>query len=276
MRSTSNITYISPEAGSKFSLRELWLYRELFYFFAWRDIKVRYKQTAIGAGWAILQPLIATIIFSVIFNQVVGIDSGGVPYPVFAFVGLMYWNVFSSGINSISNSLVGNQGVITKIFFPRLIPPFSSALVAVIDFFFAGIVFLGLLAFFRVLPNLVLGPIAALGALLLMALFTLGLGTFLAAVNVKYRDVKAALPFLIQIMMYASPIIYPIELLPEQYRLFAYINPAAGAVSMVRAGLFGSEFSILGTLISIVVSLGLLVFAIWYFKRSEKGMADII
>ena len=276
MRSTAETTYISPNAGSKFSFSELWLYRELFYFFAWRDIKVRYKQTAIGAGWAILQPLIATVIFSVIFNRVVGVESGGVPYPVFAYVGLMYWFVFSSGVNSISNSLVGNQGVITKIYFPRLIPPFSAALVAVIDFIFSGIVFIGLLAFFRVLPNLIMGPIAALGALLLMAIFTLGLGTFLAAVNVKYRDVKAALPFLIQIMMYASPIIYPIELLPEQYRLWAYLNPAAGAVSMVRAGLFGTEFDLRGTFISLAVAIALLIFAVWYFKRSEKGMADII
>jgi len=276
MRSTSEVTYISPAAGSKFSFSELWLYRELFYFFAWRDIKVRYKQTAIGAGWAILQPLIATIIFSIIFNRIVGIESHGVPYPVFAFVGLMYWFLFSSGMNSISNSLISNQGVITKIYFPRLIPPFSAAFVAVIDFFFSGVVFIGLLAFFKVVPNLVLGSVAALGALLLMVTFTLGLGTFLAAVNVKYRDVKAALPFLIQIMMYASPIIYPIELIPEQYRLWAYLNPAAGAVSMVRAGLFGAEFDFWGILLSIVVSIALLVFAVWYFKRSEKGMADII
>lgn len=276
MRSTTNTIHISSESGSKFSLRELWLYRELFYFFAWRDIKVRYKQTAIGAGWAILQPLIATVIFSVIFNRVVGIESGGIPYPVFAYVGLMYWTLFSSALNSISNSLVGNQGVITKIYFPRLIPPFSSALVSVIDFFFAGFVFLGLLAFFKVMPDFILGPIAALGGLALMTVFAVGLGTFLAAVNVKYRDVKAALPFLIQIMMYASPIIYPMEIIPDKYELLAYLNPAAGAVTLVRAGLFGNELNWLGLALSVIIAIVLFVFAIWYFKRSEKGFADII
>lgn len=276
MRSISDTITITPGMESKFSIKELWLYRELFYFFAWRDIKVRYKQTVIGAGWAILQPLIATIIFSVVFNQVVGIESSDVPYPVFAYVGLMYWTLFSSSLNSISNSLVSNQGVITKIYFPRLIPPFSSALVSVIDFVFAGFVFLGLLVFFRVMPDLLLGPIAAFVGLVLMTTFAVGLGTFLAAVNVKYRDVKAALPFLIQIMMYASPIIYPIELVPETYRIFAYINPATGAVSVVRAGLFGSELDWLGLFVSIIIAVSLLVFGIWYFKRSEKDMADII
>lgn len=276
MRSVDNTIRITADAGEKFSFRELWLYRELFYFFAWRDIKVRYKQTAIGVGWAILQPLITTIIFSIVFNQVAGIQSAGVPYPVFAYVGLMYWLFFSGALNAISNSLVSNQGVITKIYFPRLVPPFSSALVSIIDFVFAGVVFLGLLIVFRTIPDLILGPIAAFVALILMATFAVGLGTFLAAVNVKYRDVKAALPFMIQVLMYASPIIYPIELIPEQFRLLAYINPIAGAVSLVRAGLFGSDISIFGVFISFAVAIGLLLFGVWYFKRSEKDMADII
>lgn len=277
MRALDNTILISPDKKDSSSFKELWLYRELFYFFAWRDIKVRYKQTAIGAGWAILQPLLTTIIFSVIFNRVVGVSTGSdVPYPVFAFVGLMYWNLFSSAINSISNSLVSNQGVITKIYFPRLIPPLSSALVSVVDFFFAGFVFLGLLIFFGVMPNILLGALAGLVALFLITLFAVGFGTFLAAVNVKYRDVKSAVPFIVQILMYASPIIYPMSAIPEKYQLFAYLNPAAGAVSLVRAGLFGSPVSFLGVAISIIVAFALFMFALWYFKKAEKGFADII
>lgn len=277
MRSLSNTIVINSRKGDSVSFKELWLYRELFYFFAWRDIKVRYKQTAIGAGWAILQPLIATAIFSVIFNRIVGVETGShVPYPVFAYVGLMYWNLFSSAINTISNSLVSNQGVITKIYFPRLIPPLSSALVSIVDFFFAGIVFIGLLVVFQVFPNLLLGALFGFLALILITVFAVGFGTFLAAVNVKYRDVKSAVPFLIQILMYTSPIIYPISIIPAQFQLLAYLNPAAGAVSLVRAGLFGSPIDALGMLISTIVAIVILIFAIWYFKKTEKGFADII
>lgn len=277
MRSLDNTIVISSDGKSTLSLRELWLYRELFYFFAWRDIKVRYKQTVIGAGWAILQPLITTIIFSIIFNRVVGVNTGShVPYPVFAYVGLMYWLLFSSAINTISNSLVSNQGVLTKIYFPRLIPPLSSALISVVDFFFAGIVFIGLLVFFQVLPNLFLGLLAGTLALAIITTFAIGFGTFLAAVNVKYRDVKSAVPFIVQILMYASPIIYPMSIIPEQYQIYAYLNPAAGAVTIVRGGLFGTEVSILGVLISITVAIAILFFSLWYFKKAEKGFADII
>lgn len=277
MRSLSNTIVINSKKGDSVSFKELWLYRELFYFFAWRDIKVRYKQTAIGAGWAILQPLIATAIFSVIFNRIVGVETGShVPYPVFAYVGLMYWNLFSSAINTISNSLVSNQGVITKIYFPRLIPPLSSALVSIVDFFFAGIVFIGLLVVFQVFPNLLLGALFGFLALILITVFAVGFGTFLAAVNVKYRDVKSAVPFLIQILMYTSPIIYPMSIIPAQFQLLAYANPAAGAVSLVRAGLFGTPVDAVGMLISTTVAVAILIIALWYFKKAEKGFADII
>lgn len=277
MRSLTNTIIITADKTDSVSFRELWLYRELFYFFAWRDIKVRYKQTAIGAGWAILQPLIATAIFSVIFNRVVGVNTGSdIPYPVFAYVGLMYWNLFSSAINTISNSLISNQGVITKIYFPRLIPPLSSALVSVVDFFFAGVVFLGLLAVFRVMPNIILGLLTGAIALVLITLFAIGFGTFLAAVNVRYRDVKSAVPFLIQILMYASPIIYPMSAIPEKYQLLAYLNPAAGAVSLVRGGLFNVAVNPIGIAISFGVAIAIMLIALWYFKRTEKGFADII
>lgn len=276
MRSLSNTIHIEAGRQSKLSLRELWLYRELFYFFAWRDIKVRYKQTAIGVAWAVLQPLIAMIIFTILFNRVVGIKPGGdVPYPVFAYLGLMYWNVFASALNTISNSLTNNQGVITKIYFPRLIPPLAAGMLSVVDFVFAAGVFLGLLVVFGVLPNL-LGVFHAIFALTLILGFAVGLGTFLAAVNVKYRDVKAALPFIVQIMFFTTPVIFPIEMVPEQFRLLAYLNPATGAISSVRAGLFGTQVDLVGVAISVLVTVALIAFGLWYFKRTEKNFADII
>jgi lipopolysaccharide transport system permease protein len=276
MRALSNTVTIKAGQTSKLDLKELWLYRELFYFFAWRDIKVRYKQTAIGAAWAILQPLLATIIFTVFFNKVVGIKAGGdIPYPVFAYLGLMYWNLFSSAINTISNSLVNNQGVITKIYFPRLLPPLSAGMLSLVDFFFAAVVFLGLLAVFGVFPDL-LGVFHAAFAVILITTFAVGLGIFFAAVNVRYRDVKAALPFLVQIMLFVTPVIYPIEAIPEKYRLLAYINPAAGAISSVRAGLFHSQVDWLGVGISVIVAVIILIFGVWYFKRAEKNFVDVI
>jgi lipopolysaccharide transport system permease protein len=276
MRSLDNTTVIKAGQVGKLNLKELWLYRELFYFFAWRDIKVRYKQTAIGAAWAILQPLLATIIFTVFFNKVVGIKAGGdIPYPVFAYLGLMYWNLFSSSLNTISNSLINNAGVITKIYFPRLLPPLSAGMLSLVDFFFAAVVFLGLLAVFGVFPDL-LGIFPAILAVVLISTFAVGLGIFFAAVNVKYRDVKAALPFLIQIMLFVTPVIYPIEAIPEKYRLLAYINPAAGAITSVRSGLFHSHVDWLGVGISIVVAIAVLIFGVWYFKRAEKNFVDVI
>lgn len=276
MRSLDNTITIKAGQYDKLSLKELWLYRELFYFFAWRDIKVRYKQTAIGVAWAILQPLLATIIFTVFFNRVVGIKApGDAPYAVFAYLGLMYWNLFSSSLNTISNSLLNNQGVLTKIYFPRLIPPLSCVMLALVDFFFAGIVFAGLLIFFGVFPN-PLAVFPALFALILMVGFSVGLGTFLAALNVRYRDVKAALPFLIQIMLFVTPVIYPIESIPEKWRLLAYLNPAAGAITSVRNGLFGTSVDLVGLGLSVLVVVISIILGVWYFKRQEKTFADVI
>jgi lipopolysaccharide transport system permease protein len=276
MRSLDDTIVIKAGQYDKLSFKELWLYRELFYFFAWRDIKVRYKQTAIGVAWAVLQPLMATIIFTVFFNRVVGIKApGDVPYAVFSYLGLMYWNLFANSLNTISNSLLNNQGVLTKIYFPRLIPPLSCVVLALVDFFFAALIFLGLMLVFRVFPN-PLGIFAALYAVILMVGFSVGLGTYLAALNVKYRDVKAALPFLIQIMMFVTPVIYPVESIPGKFRLLAYLNPATGAVSSVRAGLFNIPVDWAGLGLSTLVMILILIFGIWYFKHSEKKFVDII
>jgi lipopolysaccharide transport system permease protein len=277
MRSLSSEIIISPTKRNRLNLRELWLYRELFYFFAWRDIKVRYKQTALGVGWAILQPLLAAAIFTLFFNKVAGIGTGGanVPYAVFAYLGLMYWNTFSNGLNNISNSLVTNQGIMTKIYFPRLIPPFSAMALSIVDFFFAGIVFFMILLVFGVTPSL-LGVLLMLPGLLLVVITTLGVGTFFAALNVKYRDVRSALPFLIQILFFMTPVIYPVSLIPERFRDLIYLNPMSGALNTVKSGLFHQPVDWQGFWISCVSALALLIIGLWYFKRTEKGFADII
>lgn len=277
MRSLSNEIVIEPNSRSSVSLRELWLYRELFYFFAWRDIKVRYKQSLLGAGWAILQPLLLAVIFTVFFHRIAGIGTGdaAVPYAVFAFFGLMYWGSFSNALNTISNSLISNQGVITKIYFPRLIPPLAASALAIVDFFFASLVFILILLLYSVEPNL-MGILLYLPALALIIVASLGIGTFFAALNVKYRDVRAALPYIVQTLFFVTPVIYPITLIPERFRDLVYLNPAAGAISTVKSGLFGQPVYWKGLIISWLAAIILLILGIWYFKRTEKNFADVI
>jgi lipopolysaccharide transport system permease protein len=277
MRSLSNEIEITAGSQGKISLRELWLYRELFYFFAWRDIKVRYKQSALGIGWAILQPLLAALIFTVFFNRVAKIGTGAanIPYPIFAYLGLMYWNSISGALNTVSNSLVTNAGVINKIYFPRLIPPLSATALGVVDFCFAAIVFFLLLLGYRVVPGLE-GLILIIPSLVLGMFAALGLGIFFAALNVKYRDVRSALPYLIQILFFVTPVIYPLSLIPPKYQIFAYLNPATGAIGTVKAGLFHQPISWKGLLISWISAVALFAIGIWYFKRTEKTFADIV
>jgi len=225
---------IDARHADKLKLKELWLYRELFFFFSWRDIKVRYKQTAIGVGWAVLQPVLATGVFTLFFNKVAGISSGSssIPYPVFAFLGLMYWNSFVGTLNTVSNSLVSNSGVLTKIYFPRLLPPLSATALSIVDFFFASLFFFLLLVLFHIQPHL-FGFIIFLPALFLIQYGALSIGIFFAALNVKYRDVRSALPFITQLMLFVTPVIYPISLVPQRFRIFLDLNPAAGAINMI-------------------------------------------
>lgn len=277
MRSLSDVIVIDPKVHSKISLKELWLYRELLYFFAWRDIKVRYKQTALGAGWAVLQPLLAASIFTLFFNRVAGIGTGAatIPYPVFAYLGLLYWNTFSSALNTVSNSLVSSSGVITKVYFPRLIPPLAATALSVVDFFFAGLVFLFILFFYKVSPGL-LGVYLVIPSLLLIIVAALGVGIFFAALNVKYRDVRSALPFIVQIGFFVTPVIYPVTMIPERYQIYTYLNPAAGAINTIKAGLFNQPVNWAGLAISWATAIVLLIVGIWYFKRTERKFADII
>jgi lipopolysaccharide transport system permease protein len=274
---SNNTIKISPNQKGSISAKELWRYRELFFFFAWRDIKVRYKQTALGVVWAVLQPFLATGIFTMFFNRVAGIGSGSanIPYPVFAYLGLMYWNCFASTLGSVSNSIVGSQGVISKIYFPRLIPPLAAGALSVVDFFFAGLAFIPLLVFFSISPGLA-GVFMLVPSLALIIFGAMGMGLFFAALNVKYRDVRSIVPFLTQILLFVTPIIYPISLIPERFRIYAFLNPAAGAISAVRAGFFNDSINWLGFAMSCLGALILMVLGLYYFKKTERGFVDII
>jgi lipopolysaccharide transport system permease protein len=276
MEDTQEIVIKANQTG-RISLKELWAYRELFFFFSWRDIKVRYKQTFIGAGWAILQPVLATGVFTLFFNKVAGISSGdaSVPYPVFAFLGLMYWNAFSSTLNNVANSLLSNTGVLTKIYFPRLLPPLSATALSVVDFFFASIFFIIIILVYGTSVHL-LGFLLFIPALILIEYGGLAVGIFFASLNVRYRDVRTALPFLMQLMLFVTPVIYPISRIPEKFRIFININPAAGAIDMIRAGLFGTPINWIGVLMSFIGASIAMYLALIYFKRTEKGFVDII
>jgi len=277
MRSLDNTLVIESGKTDRLNLKELWLYRELIYFFAWRDIKVRYKQTILGAGWAILQPLLAALIFTVFFNRVAHIGSGAanIPYPVFAYLGLMYWNGFSTALITVSNSLLANSGVINKIYFPRLIPPISATALSIVDFCFATVVFFLLLVGYRLSPGLE-GLLLLIPSLVLVMVSAFGIGLFFAALNIKYRDVRSALPYLVQIAFFVTPVIYPLSLIPQRFQIYAYLNPATGAISSVKAGLFHQPANWVGLLISWISAIVFLTLGVRYFKRAEKKLPDYL
>jgi lipopolysaccharide transport system permease protein len=270
-------TIISANKPAAHTFKELWSYKELFYFFAWRDIKVRYKQTAIGASWAIIQPFITMVVFTLFFNRVAGISSGSeLPYPIFSYSGLLLWGLFSVSLTQASNSLVANQAVITKIYFPRIVAPISATLLGLVDFFFASIVFAGLMVYYHISPGLQ-GLLLLIPVVLLTMATAIGVGLFFAALNVKYRDVKAAIPFVIQLGLFLTPVIYPTALVPQRFQWLVNLNPMAGAINALRAGLLGQGSVNWGSLgISALVALVLLVLGYMYFSKTEREFADII
>jgi lipopolysaccharide transport system permease protein len=266
---------IRPETR-RFDLREIWAHRELFYFFAWRDFKVRYKQTAIGAGWAIFQPLLLMVVFTLFFNKVAGISSPSGHYPIFAYSGLLFWNFFGSALQFASNSLVGNQAVVTKVYFPRLIAPLAATIVALIDFGCAALVYVALMIYYGVVPGAV-GVLLVIPMLFVSWLAAAGLGAWLASVNVKYRDVRQILPFFIQALMFVTPVIYALSFVPSRFREFVYLNPMAGVITAMRAELIHQgtvDWS--GVAISVVVAGVLFVVGVAYFEWTEARIADII
>jgi len=267
---------IEPTRGSvSLMLSELWQYRELLYFLTWRDIKVRYKQTALGAAWAIIQPFFAMVVFSLFFGKLAKVPSDGIPYPIFTFTALVPWTFFANALNQSSNSVVTSSHIVKKIYFPRLIVPISSTLSGLVDFIFAFVVLLGMMLYFNITPtsNIVFLPLFVLLALAA----ALGVGLWLAAINVQYRDVRYAVPFLIQIWMFTTPIVYPSTLLPEPWRTLYGINPMAGVVEGFRWALLGTNTAP-GMMIiaSSTVTLAILIGGAFYFRRLESTFADIV
>jgi lipopolysaccharide transport system permease protein len=256
-------------------LGAIWDYRELLYILIWRDVRVRYKQTVIGAGWAIFQPVMTMAIFTVVFGSFVKIPSDGLPYAVFAYTALVPWAYFSQALSRSGTSLVGNANLITKVYFPRLLIPLTSVMAPAVDFLFAFLVLLGLIAWFGIVPT---WGLLALPLFFLLAMITaLAIGLWLSPLNARYRDVGHAIPFLIQLWMFASPVVYPVSLVPESWRLLYSLNPMAGVIEGFRWALLGKgspDFTLM--LVSAVVVFVLLAGGIVFFKRMERTLTDII
>ena len=271
-----SVIRIEPSRGwVSIELSELWTYRELLYFLIWRDVKVRYKQTVIGIGWAILQPLLTMVVFTMIFGNFAKIPSDGLPYPVFAFTALLPWNLFAGALNRCTLSLVGSANLITKVYFPRLIVPVSAIISGIIDFAIAFVFLLGLMLWFHIVPTW--GAIALPIFFLLTLITALAVGLWLSALDVRYRDVGHAIPFLIQIWMFLSPVAYPLSVVPEKWRLLYSLNPMVGVIEGFRWALLGKEspdFKVIAVSTAVVVAL--LLSGLVYFKRIERTFADVV
>jgi lipopolysaccharide transport system permease protein len=270
------VTVIEPSRGwVALRLGALWRFRELLYFLVWRDVKVRYKQTVLGAAWAILQPLLTMVIFSIFFGKLAGMPSDGVPYPLFAYVALVPWTFFANGLTLSSNSLVSNQSLLRKVYFPRLVIPISAVASGLIDFAIAFVVLLGMVVWYGITPT---SNMVWLPAFILLALVTsLGVGLWFSALNVLYRDIQYVVPFLVQVWLYATPIVYPASIVPERWRTLYAINPMVGVVKGFRWALLGS-----GTapgpmiLVSSIAALAMLLGGLFFFRRMEKSFSDVV
>ena len=271
---------IEPRRGwASLGLGAVWEYRELLYFLVWRDVKVRYKQTALGIAWIVLQPVISMVAFSLLFGQLLKVPSGGVPYPIFAYTALLPWNYFARSLSRSSTSVVGSSHLITKVYFPRLVIPISGVLAGLVDFGIAFVVLGGLMVYYGVAPT---WAIVFLPAFLLLAMLTaLGFGMWLAALNVRYRDVSYLIPFLVQMWMYLTPVIYGSTMIPERYRFLMGLNPMTGVVEGFRWALLGHHLADAqppGPLfaISVAISLLVLVSGAVLFRNTERTFADLV
>lgn len=269
-----SVVFIRPRKNPALHLAELWEYRELLFFLMWRDIKVRYKQTVLGAAWAIIQPFMTMVVFSIFFGHLGKIPSDGILYPVFAYTALVPWTFFANGLNQSANSLVGNSNLITKVYFPRLVIPISSVLSGILDFCFAFLVLLGMMLCFGIhLTAAVIWLPFFLGLALITAL---GAGLWLSALNVEYRDVRYVVPFLAQFWMFATPIAYPSSLLAEPWRTLYGLNPMVGVIEGFRWVLLGAAPPGPVLWFSSFAALALLVSGLFYFRRMEKTFADVV
>jgi lipopolysaccharide transport system permease protein len=255
-------------------LDELWAYRELLYFLTWRDVKVRYTQAVLGIAWAIIQPLVTMVVFTVFFGKLAKVPSNGVPYPIFSYAGLLPWSFFAAAVTAGSNSVVGSSNLIKKVYFPRLIVPAAAVAAALVDFAIAFVVFIGLFAYYRFVPtwNLLL----FLPLVVLTTLFALAVALWTSALNVKYRDVRHAIPFVVQVWMFVSPVIYPSSLMPEKWRWVLTINPMTGIIDGFRASLLGQPVMWGSLAYSGAVTLAALLFAAFSFRHMERQFADVV
>ncbi len=272
---------IKPQRKFDFGLKELWSYKELFYFFAWRDIKVKYKQTVLGFLWAILQPFVTMLVFTFFFGKLLQMPSSNLPYPVFVLSGLLLWNIFSSGVVNAGNSMVHNSNIIKKIYFPRLIIPLSAILVSVFDFLMAFMIFLAVLFYFKFHSNINihwLGLILFLPiSVLLACIASFGIGTLMAALNIKYRDFRYLIPFMIQTLLFITPVIYPISIVKSLVlKKILAINPMYAAIEILRGSMTGIYPDIQLILISMFSSFVLLFSGILFFRKTEYYFADLI
>ena len=274
------VQIIAPARGwVPIRLRELWEYRELLYFLIWREVKIRYKQAALGVAWAVLQPVLTMVIFSVVFGRFAGMPSDGLPYPVFAYCALLPWQLFTFALTESSNSVVANQRLITKVYFPRIMMPIAAVGVGLLDFAISFVVLLGLIGFYGAFFDIGVG--AALGTVplwtLLAVMTALGVGFWLSALNVKYRDIRYTVPFLAQLWFFATPVVYPTSIVPADWRFLFALNPMVGVVDGFRWALLGTARAPEPTvLISIGAVLVLFAGGLFYFRRVERTFADVI
>lgn len=273
---TRPFIHIKPKKGWQLiDFRELKQYRDLFYFLVVRDIKVKYKQTVLGGLWAIIQPFFSMVVFTLFFGKLAKMPSDGIPYPIFSYTAMVAWIYFASSISGSGGSLVGSANLITKVYFPRLIIPLSTVLAGLLDFSIAFAVLIGMMFYFHIYPTLMILLVPFL--VILMMLTASGVGMFLAALNVKYRDIRYTIPFLVQLWMFVSPVVYPASMVPEKYRLIYALNPMTGVIEGFRSALLGTvAFPTMMILISVTVSVILFMFGMFYFKQMERYFADII
>ena len=270
------VTVIRPSRGwMPLNLAELWAYRELLYFLVWRDVKVRYKQAALGVAWVVLQPLFTMVVFSIFFGKLAKVPSDGIPYPVFAYCGLLPWQLFAHAVMESGNSLVNNQHLITKVYFPRLLVPLAAVTAGLVDFGIAFVILLAMMAGFHLMPT---GAIVLLPAFVVLALAAaLAVGLWLSALNVQYRDVRHTLPFLTQCWLFLTPVVYPSTLVPGAWRMLYGLNPMAGVVEGFRWALLGTARAPGPWLLVSVAMVGaLLVSGLYYFRRMERTFADVV
>ncbi|MFZ2414788.1 MAG: ABC transporter permease [Minisyncoccia bacterium] len=263
-----------PKKWIPINLVELWNYRELLYSFTWRDVKIRYKQTALGFLWAIIQPLFMMLIFTVFFGRLAKIPSDGIPYPLFVLAALLPWTLFAEGITRSTSSMITNANIMTKVYFPRLIMPFSGILSPLVDFAFSFLILIVMMALYGFVPTL---NIVFLPLFILLALATsLGIGLWLSALNVRYRDFQYTIPFLVQLGLFASPVVYPASLVPEPVRFLYGLNPMAGVIEGFRWALLGTQVPGAMILVSVGVVAVLLISGAFYFRRMEQYYADVV